>query len=234
MKPAEFQKMQKIAMAFDPAKQSQLTTNNTSNNIAKFIDKLPPKILDTVISKADDFKEETIVKDYLNVAPNYQLTQNIANTSTNPADSNSLIYAFAKTMDPGGRVTESDYDSATKIQSLFQKYGLQAKGIFSSTGVLTPEAKADLKKSIAAKFKVHEDSFNALVDNYAQVRIAPYTSRYGGDVNNAKNWLLDYAKTYTGATATPQTQKIQVKRNRDGLVGTIDASDFNPDTYTKI
>jgi hypothetical protein len=233
MKPAEFQKMQKIAMAFDPAKQSQNTTN-TSNNIAKFIDKLPPKILDTVIAKADDFKNEIIVKDYLNVAPNYQLTQNIANTSTNPADSNSLIYAFAKTMDPGGRVTESDYDSATKIQSLFQKYGLQAKGIFSSTGVLTPDAKSDLKKSIAAKFKVHEDSFNALVDNYAQVRIAPYTSRYGGDVSNAKNWLLDYAKTYTGVTATPQSNLIRVKVNATGQIGTVPATSFDSNLFTKI
>lgn len=87
--------------------------------------------------------------------------RNLDINTTNPSDDQSLIYAFAKVMDPTSSVKEGEYTTIKDYsQKLFDKYGSGLGQAWSGTGFLSPTARANIKKTLDGKFSTEKKAYD--------------------------------------------------------------------------
>ncbi len=124
----------------------------------------PAQINTTVNSIAGAFDNEPIVKDFNTINRAVQTFNSLGNSAT---DDIQRVYTFAKIADPTSSVKEGEYDSIEKYsQALLQRSGLKVKRVFSATGILTPEARTAMSKTIQTSLTASQNSYNQVAKEY--------------------------------------------------------------------
>ncbi len=150
-----------------------------------------------VDAKAKTFESLPVVKNTQKMAEAVAFAEGLDINTKNPADDQALIYAFAKAMDPDSVVREGEYATVQKYaQSWAQQLKFDATRIFSNTEFLTPQARANMKKTIRAKFGAGKAQYDAVRKSYVN-QINKITGMGDGE-----EYLTDY-----GAAFPSESQK---------------------------
>ena len=143
-----------------------------------------------------NFKTEPVVKTAQIMASAVDFVKGLDPNTTNPADDQALIYAFAKAMDPDSVVREGEYATVQKYsQSLADKFGFDAARIFSNTVFLTPEARKNMKTTIESRFEPVRKQYNNLRKSYVN-RLNKVTGGTDGE-----DFLNDYGAAFPEPSA---------------------------------
>jgi hypothetical protein len=157
------------------------------------IGQLPQGVQRRVDAISKGFDAQPVVKRTQTMAEAVSFTQSLNPNTKNPADDQGLIYAFAKAMDPDSVVREGEYATVQKYaQSWADKFGFDAKRVFSNTAFLTPEARKNMKATVEAKYKAGRSQYDNLRTQYAK-RIKTVTGQEG------EPFLIDYAAAFPDA-----------------------------------
>lgn len=162
----------------------------------------PNQINTTVNQIAGAFDNEPIVKNYNIATEGYQTLKTIGTNSSNPADDQAFIYAFAKLMDPSSAVKEGEYNTIQRYaQSWAQTYGFKAERIFSNTNFLSTKAKENMLSTIEAKYKTIKSQYNNVSNEYQRQiddaysgkprQITNYGDAFDSSSNNTSDDPLD-------------------------------------------
>lgn len=153
------------------------------------------QINSTINSIASSFDNEPIVKNFNVLNEGYQFAKGLSNTTTNPADDQGLIYAFAKAMDPNSVVREGEYSTVQKYaQSWVTAYGKSINQAINGTGFLSEDARKNIKKTIEQKYQTSLTNYQNVYSEY-QKRIEQAKAGGGNNITN-------YANAYTAPQAS--------------------------------
>jgi len=155
---------------------------------------LPPRVETTVRGLATAFRNEPAVKRVVTMAEAVNFVNSLNLNTTNPADDQALIYAFAKAMDPESVVREGEYATVAKYaQSWKDNFGFDAMRILSSnTPILTAEARKNLKATITSRYQASRGSYDTLNRSYTnQINTAT-------GLTDGSERLTDYAGLFPG------------------------------------
>lgn len=146
------------------------------------------------------FKSEPQVTNFATIQDGYNFVQSIPDKTTNPADDQALVYALAKTLDPGSVVREGEYATAQKYsQSWIKAYGKGVEQAVAGTGFLSETARKNIKNTIETKYKSSKVSYDNLYNQYSK-QINNLTGRDDGT-----KFLRDYAvETKTPSNVAPE------------------------------
>jgi hypothetical protein len=162
---------------------------------------LPPNVQRRIDGKSKAFESLPVVKRTQTAAEAVAFANSLDPNTKNPADDQGIIYAFAKAMDPDSVVREGEYNTVQKYaQSWAQTFGFNASRVFSNTAFLTPEARANMKATIQAKFKAGEQQYKAVRKSYAD-QINRITGGADGE-----DFLTDYGSAFPQEAAPSATQ----------------------------
>jgi hypothetical protein len=160
---------------------------------------LPPNVQRQVDALAKGFDAQPAVKRAQMAAEAVSFANSLDTNSKNPADDQALIYAFAKAMDPDSVVREGEYATVQKYaQSWAQSFGFNAARVFSNTAFLTPQARANMKRTIQQKFTASRGQYTNLRKSYAD-RINKKTGQGDGE-----SYLTDYGGAFPDTAAPTQ------------------------------
>ena len=152
-------------------KQAQINATNRSNTggsggSGTGVLGLSNQQIDNVSPLVTQFQNNDIVKNYNTIGEQINAVRSAGST---PTDDIQRIYAFAKVMDPNSVVREGEYKTIQDYsQALLQKYGLEAKRVFTNSGFLTNEARGFLLKTLENRFKASETSYKNLSSETAR------------------------------------------------------------------
>lgn len=211
------------------------------------------QINSTINAIAGSFDNEPVVKEYNTIARALETYNNLGSSAT---DDIQRVYTFAKVADPTSAVKEGEYNSIEKYsQALLQRAGLKVNRVFSATGILTPEARAAMGRTLTTSLNSAKKTYDNVYSNY-QRRIEQAKSGQG-------NSLTDYSTGYTQApqgiqkgslssaqyvekvlssqglsynsvvSQIPKGQ-IGVIDNQTGEIGFIPENEFSASAYTRI
>ena len=134
-----------------------------------------------VRGRVTKFATEPIIQNFATIQEGFNFASSLADTTTNPADDQGLIYSLAKALDPGSVVREGEYATAQKYaQSWIKAYGKGVEQAILGTGFLSQEARKNIKKTIEQKFRASERSYDNLYGQYAK-GVNALTGRKDGD-----------------------------------------------------
>lgn len=126
------------------------------------------------------FDLQPIVKRTQVMSEGVGFAQALSDTTTNPADDQALIYAFAKVMDADSVVREGEYATVQKYaQSWAERFKFDMTRIWSNTQFLTPEARRNMKATLMTKWNVERRAYNNLRNEYGR-KIERITGKTGG------------------------------------------------------
>jgi hypothetical protein len=167
----------------------------------------PAQINATVNQITGAFDNEPIVREYNTVSAGLQFVRSLGTT---PTDDQARIYQFAKIMDPNSAVREGEYATVQEYSTaLLQRYGLNAKRVFTNTGILTPEARTFLLNTLEKRHAVSQGQY----DNLYNV----YQGRIQNVMNGGLNTLPQYS--YTPQTNNPVSGIQQVSGQMSMMPG---------------
>jgi len=147
--------------------------------------------IDNISPITGQFRNEPIVQNFNVISEGYNFAKSLGSNTTNPADDQALIYAFAKAMDPGSVVREGEYATVQKYaQSLAQSYGKSVTQAISGTGFLTAEARNNIKKTIESRYNTSLQNYQNVYDNYVR-----RVNMVGG-IQNGADFLTNYGGAY--------------------------------------
>lgn len=154
--------------------------------------------------------------------------RNLDVNTTNPSDDQSLIYAFAKVMDPTSSVKEGEYTTIKDYsQKLFDKYGSGLGQAWSGTGFLSPTARANIKKTLDGKFNTEKKAYDN-VRSQSMKKIDAAAGKQG----IGEQLLQDYS--YSNQSDALQSGEIMVRDKKTGQTGAIPAGEYNASLYDKL
>lgn len=155
---------------------------------------------------AGQFDNEPIVKNYNIIAEGKAFVDSISNNTQNPADQQGLIYAFAKAMDPNSVVREGEYATVQKYaQSWAQSFGFNAARIFSNSPFLSPDAIANMKATINAKYNASKNQYDNVYSEYGR-RVNQITGKPGGT-----EFITNYAAANTPAQGGNTSSNVSLE-----------------------
>lgn len=141
-----------------------------------------------VRARVSKFSTEPLIQNFATVQEGRNFATSLADTTTNPADDQALIYSLAKALDPGSVVREGEYATAQKYaQSWVKAYGKGVTQAILGTGFLSQEARQNIKKTIEQKYNASKTSYDNLYKQYTS-GINSLTGRGDGS-----SFLTDYA-----------------------------------------
>ena len=118
----------------------------------------------------DDFKGDPIVKRYNVVNDALQFIKSLNPNTTNPADDQGLIYAFAKAMDPDSVVREGEYATVQRYaQTWLDNFKFNAVRVLANREFLTPEARRNMIATITAKGAPVQAQYQNLYKEYTRI-----------------------------------------------------------------
>src|SRR5262245_38177676 len=136
------------------------------------------------------YNAHPVVNKFNIVADAVQFVKGLDPNTRNPADDQALIYAFAKAMDPDSVVREGEYATVQKYaQSWAQQFGFDAARIFSNTPFLTPEARANMKRTIESRAKPVGQQYRTVYNDF--VKRADQVAKGAG-----KDYIPDYGEAF--------------------------------------
>lgn len=215
--------MQKQAI-HDAAESAKIVVQNGAGG-------LPPPTQRRVDSKGKAFDAQPVVKRVQTMAESVSFANSLDPNTTNPADDQALIYAFAKAMDPDSVVREGEYKTVQKYaQSWADTFGFNAARIFSNTSFLTPEARKNMKTTIQKKYAAARGQYDNLRVQYGQ-QINRITGGKDGDT-----YLTDYGAGFpdvvedkTTVATGPKVGEVVTLKNGQK----VKVSGINPDGTIK-
>lgn len=155
---------------------------------------LPPATQRRVDAKTRAFDSQPVVKRIQTMAESVTFAEGLNVNTTNPADDQALIYAFAKAMDPDSVVREGEYATVQRYaQSWAERFGFDVARMFSNTVFLTPQARANMKATIRSRFAAAKPQYENLRRSYSR-QISQITQQGDGDT-----YLIDYAAAFPAA-----------------------------------
>jgi hypothetical protein len=150
-----------------------------------------PKVQARVDRLSRQFESLPVVKRTQMMSEAVSFAQGLDPNTKNPADDQALIYSFAKAMDPDSVVREGEYATVQKYaQSWADSFGFNAARIFSNTAFLTPQARKNMKTTIAAKFSAGKKQYDAVRKSYVD-RI-----NAGTGAGDGEDELTDYGAAF--------------------------------------
>jgi hypothetical protein len=124
---------------------------------------------DTSFEDATDLRKEVTslpeTKAFQEVEANFHQLANAANTPTGDV---SRIYALAKIYDPGGRVTQGDYDAAKQGQgpmARFQAYISEVEG----NGFLSEQTRANMMAEAKTAFEKRKQDYSSVAARFTTI-----------------------------------------------------------------
>ena len=124
----------------------------------------PAQINSTVNSIAGAYDNEPTVKEYNTIKRNVDIYNGLGTSAT---DDIQRVYTFAKVADPNSAVKEGEYDSIEKYsQALLGRAGLKVSRVFTPTGILTPEARTAMGKTLQTSLTAAEVGKNQVQAEY--------------------------------------------------------------------
>jgi hypothetical protein len=153
----------------------------------------------SVVSQLSQYRDEPSVKNFQTVQTIYNKANSVPDDNTNPQNDQLLVYAFAKAMDPSSAVREGEYDTIQSYaQTALERFGVNATRFYSNAPFLTPEARANIKASIAAAYESEKTSYTQTKKSFAD------TINHIAGINIADQLLQDYiTPTDTAETDDP-------------------------------
>lgn len=185
------------------------------------LSKLPVSIQGKVISAAEKFGTSDITKKYVSTVDSINTVNGIDSTSTNPADHQAIVYAFAKALDPDSAVKEGEYETIKKYaQSAVKRYGREISNAVNGTGFLSKEAIENIQTTMNNLEKSRKPQFDKLYSERART----INNIAGADV--AGEVLIDYSPASSVETAKTEGNGQTVKvSGADWVVGKLYADD---------
>ena len=196
--------------------------------------------IDNISPLVTQFQNSEIVKTYNTIGEQINAVKSAGNS---PTDDIQRVYAFARVMDPTSVVREGEYKTIQDYsQALLQKYGLQAKRVFTNTGFLTNEARGFLLNTLENRFKASEtgyknlfnetsrrvnligntDKGTQLLNNYGGAFVQTSSSPVAGPTQNVK--LL-----YTPQVVSELREKAKAKGYTDSDLQELVDYGYTPD-----
>ena len=172
---------------------------------------LPPRVATRVDSKVKAFDASPVVKRIVTMAEGAQFVRSLDINTTNPADDQALVYAFAKAMDPDSVVREGEYATVQKYsQSWMSATGFNLARVLSNTEFLTPEARKNLRATIMQKFNSGRKQYDTLRNEYARQLNMVVGSDRGAD------YLTDYSAGFPAADGPRMVRDAQGNLRPEG------------------
>jgi len=157
---------------------------------------LPTSVQTKLMSMANDFGSTDIVKKFNATVDGLNLINGIQTNSTNPSDHQTIVYAFAKSLDPESVVREGEYATIKKYaQSLISSYGKEITNALAGTGFLSEKAIENIKKTMNNNYNSRKPAYDNLYKEKARV-----IDNYAGQPVSGEI-LIDY----TGGVGLPKT-----------------------------
>ena len=173
----------------------------TPPRVQQYTGDLPPRTQARVNQLSDAFRKDPAVVRANTIAESLNFVRSLSDTTTNPGDDQALVYAFAKAMDPESVVREGEYATVQKYaQSWLSAFKFDAMRVLNESQFLTPQARQQLKATIATRFQASKTSYDNVRREYAK-QIDRETKAGDG-----LDRLVDYAAmmpTATGSGAAP-------------------------------
>ena len=193
---------------------------------AKDTNGLPPAVARRVDARVRGFDSLPIVKTTQKMAEAVTFANKLDPNTKNPADDQALIYAFAKAMDPDSVVREGEYATVQKYaQAWSETFGFNAARIFSNTAFLTPQARANMKRTIQTKYSAGKQQYDNVRRSYA-TQINRITGQADGE-----DYLTDYAGGFDEEVPDPNAPRPAVTVTppaRSNDAGPVTAPGANP------
>lgn len=139
-----------------------LQNQNTRTNIAQGEQTLRNNNVSVVADLQSKFRGDPTVQAYREAAPN--IRQMLAARPGGEGDL-SVIYDWAKTMDPTGSVREGDTDLAKSVSPFAQRAALLAQQV-QSGNFLSPEVRTGLIEEARSKGKALHDQYSEVLNGY--------------------------------------------------------------------
>jgi len=131
---------------------------------------LPTSIQGKIISQSEKFSGSDIVKKYNSTVDSINVINGISSASENPADHQTIVYAFAKALDPDSAVKEGEYETIKKYaQSMVSRYGKEITNAINGTGFLSEKAISDIKTTMNNNLKSRTPQYENLKNETARV-----------------------------------------------------------------
>jgi hypothetical protein len=187
---------------------------------------LPPRVQSQVTAQASGFDRQPIVKRIQPMAEAVEFANSLDPRTTNPADDQALIYAFAKAMDPESVVREGEYATVQKYaQEWAATFRFSADRIFKSGPFLTPQARANMKRTIQDKYRAAKKQYDNVRGGFAS-RINKITGSVDGD-----SYLIDYGAGFptleAGQAAPPPPAAPGARGQGAGPAGPVSVGGFS-------
>lgn len=143
--------------------------DTTGGEQSSILAQVPKDLRGAVVQKAGSFDTEQGVKSFQILQNTLNKVSNIPDNTTNPADDQALVYAFAKAMDPASAVKEGEYETVQQnAQSSLERFGVTAKRFYSNTPFLSEEARKNIKASIKKSYDAEESAYNQIRKEYTR------------------------------------------------------------------
>lgn len=171
---------------------------------------LSTQMIGKVLTVADQFDGEQVVKDYNTTATQVNYIKNLGDK---PTDDIARVYAFAKVMDPNSAVREGEYKTVQDYaQAVLQSAGLKAKRVFTNSGFLTDEARNFIDSTLQSRLATQQKTYKNIYDEYGR-RINKITGS-----NDGTDYITDYSQGYD-TTGQIITSKADNPMNLDFSAG---------------
>ena len=153
---------QQISNSLIPAK-----SNTTGGGV---LSTLPVSLQNRVLGMATNFGSNDIVKKFNATADAINIVNGISKDSKNPADHQTIVYSFAKSLDPDSVVREGEYNTI-KIyaQSLLDRYGKEITNAIAGTGFLSEKAIKDIQTTMNNNYKNRKPAYDNLYSQTSRV-----------------------------------------------------------------
>jgi hypothetical protein len=155
-------------------------------------------------------------------------------------------------MDPSGSVKEGEYATVQEYsQALLKRYGINVSRIFTSTGVLSPEARTAMDKTLTTKLDTSKSLYENLRTEYQRQmdaayagqprQITNYTAAPSGmpkgsmtDRDFVEKALTSQNISYNQVISQTPSGTFPVVDNKEGKVWYVTLGEYSPSMYTKL
>lgn len=164
---------------------------------------LPTSVQTQLTGIANNFGTTDIVKKFNATVDGINLVNGIDINTKNPSDHQTIVYAFAKSLDPESVVREGEYATIKKYaQSLTDKFGKEITNALAGTGFLSQSAIQNIKTAMQNNYNSRKPAYDNLYAEKSRI----INNLAGVDV--AQEIMIDYAKGVGGSKSVSSEQKI--------------------------
>lgn len=162
------------------------------------LSELPTSIQGKIINKADSLGSSDIGKKFNATVDAINVINGIDPKSKNPADHQTVVYQFAKSLDPESVVREGEYATIAKYaQSMVSRYKKEITNAIAGTGFLSEKAIKDIQSTMNNNYNSRKPQYDNLKSEIGRV-----INNIAG-ANVANEILVDYESGLS--EASPQT-----------------------------